>query len=579
MLSIIPIIVCGIPILIEVVKDAKNKEISAEALVLMALIGCVILQEYIAAAEVAIIMAIGELLETIVTTHARSGMDSLGRLKVSEVNLLIDGKVSKVAVNEVPIGSIIRIFPGETVPLDGIVIDGDSSIDKSMMTGESIPVDVMKGDEVFAGTSNLYGSIDVEVTRTDEDSMLSRMAELLENADADKSKMVNTADRWAKWILLGAAIITILTYLYTRDVYRALTIMVVFCPCAFVLATPTGIMAAAGNMAKKGILLRDASAIEGMNGVDTILFDKTGTLTTGNITSLGFTAINTECDTSIIEGMSSSLESRSEHPLGRAIARDHTPMGTMEDFRNIPGQGVMGIVNGHRMAIGNKLLMQSQCSENLEDVINSIDGRPFTTVLVGMDGRTIGYFALEDRVKEDSATAINELRDLNVKTIMLTGDSRMVGSHVAERLGMDDVVWECLPETKLKVVSSLEEKGNICMIGDGMNDAPSLKRATVGISMGSMGNDLAVGSSDVMIMNDDIGRIPGLVRLCRRSVRTIIAGLTLSMTINIIGVILGIVGTIGPIEGAIIHNLGSFFVILLAASLLWADVWNQKIAS
>ncbi|MBE6528045.1 MAG: cadmium-translocating P-type ATPase [Thermoplasmata archaeon] len=575
-LAVIPVVVCGAPILLEVIKDTLKKEIAAEALVVMALIGCLILEEYVAAAEIAIIMSIGELLEVIVTNQARSGMDALGKLKVDKANLVVGNEVVQTSVGDIKVGDRIRIFPGETIPLDGTVILGDSSVDKSIITGESMPADVSIGDGVFAGTTNLYGSIDVEVAKVDSESTIARMSRLMENADVGKSRIVNAADRWAKWILLGAIVITAITYLLTEDIYRALTIMVVFCPCAFVLATPTGIMAAAGNMARNGILLRDTSAIEGMARVDSVLFDKTGTLTTGKISSLGFTAVNTELDGKRIEQMVSAIETRSEHPLGKAIASNHTPIGNVKDFRNIPGQGVTGIVDGYAIAAGNRLLMESECPAGLESVLEAVEDCSCTTVLVGIDGTTVGYIGLEDTVKEESPAAIEDLCHLGVRTVMLTGDNQKVGGHVAQTLGMDNIVWECLPETKLKTVTYFEEKGHACMIGDGMNDAPSLKRATVGISMGSIGNDLTVGSSDIVFMNDDIGKVPGLVRLCRRSVKTIYIGLALAMTINIIGVIFGMIGTIGPIEGAIIHNMGSFIVILLAASLLWANTWKPE---
>jgi P-type E1-E2 ATPase len=261
-----------------------------------------------------------------VTAHARSGMEALGRLKVDSANLIFGDGIRKTSVKAVEVGQSIRVFPGETIPLDGIIIQGSSSIDKSIITGESIPADVSDGDEVYAGTSNLHGSIDVKVTKNEDDSTVSRMARLMEDADTGKSRIVNAADRWAEWILLGAGIITMATYFFTQDIYRAITIMVVFCPCAFVLATPTGIMAAAGNMSMNGILLRDVTAIEGLSRVGTMVFDKTGTLTTGRIVSLGFTDVSSGMDIESVEGMVSALESRSEHPLGRAIAGSHEPV-------------------------------------------------------------------------------------------------------------------------------------------------------------------------------------------------------------------------------------------------------------
>ena len=575
-LAVIATAICGVPIVKEVVNDARNRMISAEALVLAALIACLILQEFIAAAEVAIIMAIGELLEHVVTTNARSGIEALGKIKMSRARVIEGENVYNLPLEDVRVGRHIRIYPGEVIPLDGIIIQGSTSVDKSIMTGESIPVDVGVGDEVFSGTCNLHGSIDVEVTRDDSEGLLNRMTKLLENADARKSKIVGTADRWAKYILVVAVILTVGTYIVTEDVYRALTIMVVFCPCAFVLATPAGIMAAAGNMARNGVLLKDASAIEGMNKMDMILFDKTGTLTTGVIHSLGFTNVSSNMPAEKVEGLVASLESRSEHPLGMAISADHEHIGTVEDFLNIPGKGTVGTVDGIRIAAGNTELMSTEAPEGLETVRSMTEGLPFTMVYIGMDGKCVGYFRLEDTIKERSLPTIKELGEEGLKTVMLTGDNRIVAQRVADNLGIDLVVWDCRPETKLSSVEELERTGRTCMIGDGMNDAPSLRRATVGISMGVMGNDVSVESSDIVFVDDDISKIPGLYRLCKRTVRTIVAGLILAMSINIAGTVLAMLGMIGPVIGAILHNGGSIIVILLATSVLWAETWAPR---
>jgi len=573
-LPIISTVVCGAPILKEVIIDTMNKEVSAEALVVSALIACLVLKEYIAAAEIAIIMAVGELLEDIITTKARSGIDALGKVKVDNAHMIDGESTYNLPLEDIEVGGCIRVFPGETIPLDGIVVQGNSSINKSIMTGESVPVDVKPGDEVFSGTSNLYGSIDIQVTRCDSEGMMARMSRLLAEADASKSRIVNTADRWTKYILLGTAILTAVTYIVTQDVYRALTIMVVFCPCAFILATPTGIMAASGNMARNGVLLKNSSAIEGMNKVTTVLFDKTGTLTTGKIHSKGFVSTSSALPKGTVEGMVASLESRSEHPLGKAIATDHGHIGTVESFMNVAGQGIIGTVDGIRIAAGNADLMTTESPEGLDIAVSSSQDLPCTVVYVGMDGKCIGYFELEDTIKDDSCWTVKELRKEGVRTIMLTGDMQTVARNVAERIGLDDVVWKCKPETKMNTVENFERTECTCMLGDGMNDAPSLRRATVGISMGAIGNDVAVESSDIILMEDNISKLPGIYRLCKRTVKTIVLGLTLSMAINISGTVLAMLGMIGPIAGAILHNGGSLIVILLASSVLWADTWG-----
>jgi heavy metal translocating P-type ATPase len=576
LLALVPVVICGIPIAREVIEDFRELRISAETLVISAIIGCVILGEYLAAAEIAILMSLGGLLEEMVGRTARSGLESLGSLRVQHTHVIDGEDITDAPTDSVRIGSRIRVLPGETIPLDGIIIQGRSSLNKMVITGESVPVDVTVGDEVMAGTGNLQGSLDIEVTRTDADSTVSRLEELLKDASAGKSRIVNAADKWAKWILLTAAVLTVSVYILTGDVYRALTIMVVFCPCAFVLATPTGVMATAGNMVRNGVLLRNTDAIEGLASVDTVLLDKTGTLTEGKIVSRGYTDVSSGIQSETMEGMMSALESRSEHPLGRAIAMARTPCGDVGDFSSISGQGVRGIVDGKEMFMGNRTLMESFCRNGLEEVLAQTRGIPSTVVYVGLSGSTVGYVTLEDRIKDTSASAVDELRSEGLRTVMITGDSSAVGRSVTEELGLDDVVWECLPETKLRCVEHFEKDGHVCMIGDGVNDAPSLKRATVGISMGTLGNDIAVESSDIVLMNDDLGTVPGLVRLCRRSVLTIHTGLALAMGINIAGAALAAVGWLDPIAGAVMHNMGSLAVILLSSTLLWTDTWTAR---
>ena len=575
-LAIIPALICGAPIAIEVIRDTMEKRISVDTLVLAAIIGCLLLAEYIAAAEIAILMATGRMLENIIGNTTRSGLESLGSLRVQHAHVVCDGGTMDALTESVQIGTVIRVLPGETIPLDGIIIQGQSSLNKMVLTGESLPADVTVGDEVMAGTRNLQGSLDIRVTRSDAESTVSRLEDLLKDASAGKSRIVNSADRWAKWILLTSAVLTISVYALTGDIYRSLTVMVVFCPCAFVLATPTGIVATAGNMVRNGILLRNTDAIEGLAAVRTVLFDKTGTLTEGKIVSCGFTNVSSDLPSATVESLVASLESHSEHPLGKALAVGNGPYLDVEEFVSIPGQGIEGTVDGKRITVGNKALMESRCPSGLEEVLAKTEGIPSTVALVGISDSTGGFIILEDRIRESSAYAVNELRAEGIRTVMVTGDTSAVGRSVTKDLGLDDVVWECLPETKIRCVEHYEKEGPVCMIGDGVNDAPSLKRATVGISMGTLGNDIAVDSSDIVLMNDDPGIIPGLIRLCRRSVFTIHTGLALAMGINIAGAALAAIGWLDPIAGAVMHNMGSLIVIMLSATLLWADTWSAR---
>ena len=575
----VPIILCGIPIIYgAIVGVCKEHDITADVLVSVAIVASVFIGEYEAAAEISIIMQIGALLEEMTVSKANSGMIALLSIKPETAKVLTpEGEIVK-DVSKVVVGDVVRVMPGETVPVDGTIVSGSTSIDTSILTGESVPKDVSVGDKVSAGTVNMFGSMDVTVERTGDDSTISRMAKLLENADAGKSKIVRTADRWAVWIVIIALTVSILTYIVTRDIYRSVTVLVVFCPCALILATPTAIMAAAGNLSRRGILVKDGAALENISSTDTVLMDKTGTLTTGNMMCMGFTSTS-DHDVPTLTMMASSVEKRSEHPLGKAIADHCDGCHDVENFEYIPGEGVSGMVDGRTVTVGNKRLLERTCLDNLEGTIAASMKdmeSGMTVVYIGIDGRTSGYAMLSDTVKPGSRDAVEELRLLGLKTVMLTGDSEKVARSVRESVGLDDVVWECLPEDKLSMIERMGSEKRTCMVGDGINDAPSLKRADVSIAMGGIGSDMAIEAADIILTDDDISKVPAIFRMGRRTLLTIKVGIAFSLILNSIAMIMAVLGLMGPIAGALVHNIGSVIVIIGAAMLLTYDCWNDK---
>ena len=402
------------------------------------------------------------------------------------------------------------------------------------------------------------------------------MARLLENADAGRSRIVKTADRWARWIVVIALTVSILTYIVTKDIYRSVTVLVVFCPCALILATPTAILAASGNLSRRGILVKDGAAMENIASVDTVLMDKTGTLTTGDVQCVGFVSTS-NIDSGRIARMVASVERRSEHPLGKAMA-SHVPEAVdPDDFEYIPGKGVRGTVNGKTVIAGNRRLMEELCPSNLDETIKASESdleKGRTIVYAGIDGMTVGYARLSDTIRPSSRRAVADMRGLGLDTIMITGDSRRVAGTVRDSLGLDDAVWECLPEDKLGIVERMEADRNICMVGDGINDAPSLRRADVGIAMGGIGSDMAMDAADIVVADDDISKIPSIVRMGRRTLLTIKVGIAFSLTLNTIAMLLAVLGLMGPIAGALVHNIGSVIVIIGAAMLMRYDCWN-----
>ena len=564
----VPILICGVPIVWgAIVGVVKEHDITADVLVSVAIVASVLIGEYDAAAEIAIIMQIGGFLEEATVNHANASIMRLVGMRPATARVVRGGHETTVPVEDVVLGDIVRVVPGEIVPVDGMVLSGTTSVNNSILTGESVPRDVAPGDRVSSGTVNMFGSVDISVDRVGDDTTIARMTRIIENADAGKSRVVRTADRWAVYIVIIAFTVAILSYLAFQDIYRSVTVLVVFCPCALILATPTAIMAAAGNMSKRGILVKDGGAVERMASVDTILMDKTGTLTTGEIVCHGFTSTDAATDAEIIERFVSAVESRSEHPLGRAIASAHGgDMEPVEDFAYIPGRGVSGTVRGSRVTAGNEGLMRELCPENLDATLGSaakVRDKGYTVVFSGIDGRTVGFAVLSDTLKRDSA----------IRTVMLTGDNRHVARRIADSLGMDDVVWECLPEDKLRTVVSMEGERTTCMVGDGINDAPALKRADVGIAMGGIGNEMATESADIVFVDDNVSKIGGVVRLSRRTLLTIKAGITFSIVLNSVAMILAVFGLMGPIAGALVHNIGSVIVIIMAALLLRYECW------
>ena len=575
----VAIVLCGIPILLEAFIGLVTAfDIKADVLVSIALIASVIIREDFAAGEVAFIMQLGALLEDLTVARARAGIEKLVHLTPRTARRLTEGGQETIPAEEVRVGDLLRVLPGETVPVDGVIRAGQTSVDQSVMTGESLPVDKTVGDQVSSGTVNQFGSFDMEATRVGEDSALQRMIRLVQSADAGKAKIVGLADRWATWIVVIALSAAALTWLFTGQIIRAVTILVVFCPCALVLATPTAIMAAIGNAAKRGFLVREGDALERLASVQQVTFDKTGTLTFG---TPEVTAVySVEGAEKTLYTLTAGAELRSEHPLGKAVVRGFERGGDTPPepahFAMLPGRGVEAEVEGRRIVAGNLELLAEReidCTALTAQAEAYID-QGCTMVYVAVDGRLAGFLALADTVRPDAAATIQQVQEAGVTPVLLTGDHENAAGHIARQLGIDVFQAGCLPEDKLAWIDRAEQAGRmVCMVGDGINDAPALKKAFVGIAMGGVGSDIAVDAADVALVSDDLRQLPHLLRLSRRMMKTIKVNLTFSMTLNFVAILLAITGVLNPVVGALVHNAGSVLVIVNSAFLL---TWRQR---
>lgn len=577
-LAWIAIILCGLPIIKEAVIGLVTEfDIKADVLVSMALIASVIIGETFAAGEVAFIMTLGALLEERTVKKAQAGIEKLVNLTPTTARVIKNGEEKIITAKEVLVNDILKVLPGETIPVDGVLIKGETSIDQSVMTGESMPVDKKTGDEVFSGTVNQFGAFEMKATKVGEDSSLQKMIRLVKSADAGKAKIVGMADRWATWIVVIALISAAATWFITGEIIRSVTILVVFCPCSLVLATPTAIMAGIGNATKYGILIKEGDALERLSKVKKIAFDKTGTLTYGKPKVTKVMSFDEATSEEQLLKLIASVEKSSEHPLGKAIVEHFNSVSKLQleditDFKMAIGKGVYGTINNNKFLAGNDRLLRENnivLTSSQEDKVKAFRSKGCTIVFLAEDSIIKGFIVLEDVLRNNSREMVENLKNLGKDTVLLTGDNKQTASNIALASGINEFYSECLPEDKLSIIDKFQSGDErVCMVGDGVNDAPALKKSFVGIAMGGIGSDIAVEAADIALIGDDIKAIPHLMELSKRTMRTININIIISMILNFVAIILAMTGVLNPILGALVHNIGSVVVIVHSALLL-----------
>lgn len=515
----VSVIICGIPLLYlsvwRIIHNHGISKISSALLISIAMVAAIAIGDLFAAGEVAFIMAIGAILEEKTTERAKKGLKKLISLTPQQGRRIRGGKEEMISAEDIKMNDILRVLPGETIPVDGDIIEGTTSVDQSIMTGESLPVDKTVGDSVFCGTINRFGTIDIRASKLGEDSSLQKLIRMVEEAENKKAPMARIADKAASWLVPVALLIAIVALIVTKDIVRAVTVLVVFCPCALVLATPTAIMAAIGQATKHGVIIKSGEALERMGKVDTVAFDKTGTLTNGNLVVKDIYTFENDIDKSLLLRLTASAESYSEHPLAKAITtyakEENVNLFDVEDFNMIPGKGISAVIRGEKLFCGNAAFLKEQRIEInsiAEQILEQFRSEGKAVILVADTKRLLGAVTLSDTLRDTSADMIERLSKIGTHAVLLTGDHKQTAEYFAKQVGITDVHAGLLPEQKVSEIAALQETGKtVCMIGDGVNDAPALKTADVSVAMGAMGSDIAVEAADIALMSDDIAKI------------------------------------------------------------------------
>ena len=577
------ILISGLPIVFFALKYLiLYKRITALVLISIGIIAAIMIGEEFAAAEIAFIMALGAILEERTVSKARAGVHGLINL-VPTMARKIDSDTKKeemLLVENVHIGDIVRILPGESIPVDGLIVSGASSVNQSILTGESLPVDKVAGDSVLCGTMNSFGSIDIRCVQEVKDSSLQKLIRMVNDAEKKEGPIQRIVDTWAVRLIPVALLVALLTYIFTDDIIRAVTVLVVFCPCAMALATPTSVMAAIGQATKHGVIIKSGEALEKMGKVGLVAFDKTGTLTHGDLVVTDYVSFSHYDDNTVFR-LAALAEKRSEHPLAKAIVKGFTEKFPEDKsfydekddykFTMIPGKGVEVFMDANTLFCGRRSFLEEKGISVNEQILTKeaelrSEGKAF--VFVAENTECVGIIALSDRLRDSAVSMVAGLVKLKTKTALLTGDNKVTAHYFASRVGITDVYSDLLPEEKVAKVQAMQEAGAVvCMIGDGVNDAPALKLADVGVAMGKAGSDIAVEAADIALIGEDLGKISYLKRLSIAAVWSIKVNIFIALSINVAAVIFSILGWLGPVTGALIHNAGSVIVVLGAARL------------
>jgi Cd2+/Zn2+-exporting ATPase len=480
-------------------------------------------------------------------------------------------------VDEVNIGDIVIVKPGDKVPLDGEVIFGSSSINQASITGESVPVLKEVGDGVFSGTVNEDGYLEIEVTTQAKDSVISKIVTLVKSSQLHRSETETLVEKVAKYytpiMMVGAICVALIPpLLFGQDltdwVYKALSLLVISCPCAFLISTPVGMVSAITSATRNGVIIKGSTYVEEMRNIKAVIFDKTGTLTEGKLELSDVGVLDDNYSEEDIVKIAGSLESQSSHPIAQAVVKyadEHNILlDAVEEFRNVPGKGIVADINGEQFYAANESLIEGSTFEISKEEIDQCSGEGKTLIFVGNSEKVLGIVTVSDKIRDNASEVIKELKDKNIQTVMLTGDNKSAAKSVADEIGIDHVYANLMPEDKLNLLDTIRNKfGDVAMVGDGINDAPALARANIGIAMGAAGSDVAIETADVALMQDDISKLPYLFNLSHKTMGIIKENITLAISVKLICVVLAIMGIITLMMSVGFGDLGLTLLVIL----------------
>jgi len=563
-----------IPLIVKAFRDIWNGKLQMDVLVALSVTAAIASGEYIIAGAAAFFTILAELVESRTALGARKAIESLVRLAPTRASKLVGEGSSlreeAVEAKDLRPGDVVRIRPGDNIPGDGVILSGSSTINQANITGESVPVEKMPGEDVFGGTINITGMLDVKVSKAGRDTTLGRVQDLVIQASKTRTPAMRMADRWATWYIPVVLMIAVIVLIFTQDLNRVIALLIIACPSSIVLATPTAMVAALSAAARLGILVKNVGDFERARKLSAVVFDKTGTVTTGKLTVTRLSPV-TGVDAAELLGAAVALEQNSKHPVARAVVdiarKARVELVQPTNFFEEGGKGVTGLVDGIPVVVGREAFVR-EAGVDLSTAEAAPEG--FSLLYVAKAGRLLGWVGLEDKTRPQAAAAMDELRGLGLRQlVMVTGDRWSVARKVAADLHCTDVLAEVLPKDKLSVVDALKSKGHVvAVVGDGVNDAPALAAGDLSIAMGAAGSDVAINSASIALMNSNLNRIPFLIRLSRKAGRVITQGIVFSVIFILLFATLSAMGTIHPVTAAILHALSSIFVVFNSARLV-----------